>query len=112
MSIFRGSRIIESLAMVDGPFFDWSACRSPGRARRRFKRGFRQHVRQYYKPRRDALSLDGGRTLIMHPETAAAARAAIQSFAEKWRTAEQGFHVDPPANPLSMAFAAVRGAIC
>lgn len=62
-----GLPIIESDQMVVGPFEDWSKVRSHGRAARRRKRGFRQNIRLFYKPRPDFLQLPNG-TLVGHPE--------------------------------------------
>jgi hypothetical protein len=65
--MFGGVRIIESLAMID-QVEDWSRVRSPGRARRR-RRNHPQNIRMIHVPKPHAISMDGGRTLIMHPET-------------------------------------------
>lgn len=71
---FNGE-IIESLAMVDGPFEDWSRVRSPGRARRR--RRYRQNIRFYYTPKPDFLRLPDG-TMVGHPQTVRAFYAKVR----------------------------------
>lgn len=45
---------------------DWSACRSPSRARRREKRGFKQRVRRWRKP----ACYQTGDTIFIHPDLA------------------------------------------
>jgi hypothetical protein len=67
---FAGVRIIEDANLVDAVGLDWSGCRSPSRAKRRIKHGHRQRVKTAYVPKKDAFSIDGGRTFIMHPEIA------------------------------------------
>jgi len=76
--MLTGIRIIESLAMVD-LVEDWSRVRSPGRARRR-RHKHRQNIRIIAVPKTQAVSIDGGRTLIMHPVMAAARRAATKTL--------------------------------
>lgn len=75
--MFCGLRIVEDAGMVD-PYEDWSRVRSPGRARRRLRYGYRQNIVVRYKPKKEAISIDGGRTMIMHPEMARALRAAVK----------------------------------
>lgn len=62
-------RIIKSLHMVES-IEDWSRVRSPSRAERRRKMGHRQNVVVRLVPRKDAISIDGGVTYMIHPETA------------------------------------------
>jgi len=69
MNWYAGVRIIESLEMVDY-VEDWSRVRSPSRAARRRRRGHRQNIRIVAVAKKHAISLEGGRTLIMHPELA------------------------------------------
>lgn len=64
---FCGLRIIEDLNMVDA-VEDWSEVRSPARARRRRKRGFRQRIKTAWTPKKVAYRLPDG-SLVMHPET-------------------------------------------
>lgn len=71
-------RIIESPEMVDR-YEDWSRVRSPSRAARRIRYGHRQNIVVRAIPKKEAISMDGGRTLIMHPETARQLRQAIPS---------------------------------
>lgn len=68
-------RIVESLAMVDH-VEDWSKVRSPGRARRRRKK-YRQNIQVVAVPKKDAVAIDGGRTLVMHPSVAIELRRQI-----------------------------------
>lgn len=58
------------------PYDDWSRVRSPSRARRRMRRGFRQNNRTIQVPMRSALQMNGA--LYMHPETFKAVRAEIE----------------------------------
>jgi len=71
---FGGLRIVESAALTIGPFEDWSAVRSPGRARRR-RAKHPQRIRYYFKP--DPQVYVMGDTVVMHPVTAAAVRKAL-----------------------------------
>ena len=70
-------RLIESVHMVIGPFEDWSQVRSPGRARRRLKRGHPQRIRFYYKPDPNLLQLPNN-TIVGHPATLARLRKELQ----------------------------------
>jgi hypothetical protein len=76
-SLGFGIRIIEDANLVD-PHEDWSGVRSPGRARRRQRYGYRQNIVIRHKPKDQAYSIDNGRTLIMHPDMAASFRAATK----------------------------------
>lgn len=73
----NAGHIIESIHMVDGPFEDWSRVRSPGRARRRRLKGYRQNIRLYTTPKRDFMKLPDG-TLVGHPQTVRAFYAMIK----------------------------------
>ena len=66
---YLGARIIEDRNLVDA-VEDWSRVRSPSRARRRRKRGFPQNIVFRQVPKKEVYSLDGGRTLVMHPDIA------------------------------------------
>lgn len=57
-------------------FEDWSAVRSPGRARRRMRRGFAQRIVFRTVPRDDAIRLLDG-TLVMHPVAYERLKAAL-----------------------------------
>lgn len=70
-----GIRIVESMAMVDY-VEDWSKVRSPARARRR-RHKHPQNIRTVAVPKPDAVMIDGGRTLVMHPDTARRLRQQI-----------------------------------
>ena len=48
---------------------DWSLCRSPSRSKRRHRRGIKTRMRIIAVPRKDIVSIDDGRVLVMHPET-------------------------------------------
>ena len=71
-----GVRIIESWHMVDRTE-DWSRVRSPSRAARRLRRGYRQNIKITETPKKEAISSDGGLTLIIHPEMARELRRQI-----------------------------------
>lgn len=74
--MFDGVRIIEDINLVDMTE-DWSRVRSPGRARRRRRYGYPQNIKIIAVPKEDAYSIDGGRTLIMHPEMARQLRELV-----------------------------------
>ena len=75
-SLYGGLRIIESLMMVEPSVPDWSGCRSPSRAMRRWrKRGIQGRMRFISLPRKDIICM--GNTLIMHPSVAVALRQQI-----------------------------------
>lgn len=78
-----GVRIIEDDKMVDVTE-DWSRVRSRGRAARRRRRGHQQNIRFVGTPKKEAVSIDGGRTMIMHPAMAHALRQELQACA--WNT--------------------------
>ena len=65
------AQIVEDASLVDY-VEDWSKVRSPSRARRRLKRGFRQNVIIRATPNKTVFSIDNGRVLVMHPEVARA----------------------------------------
>lgn len=67
LSLGTGTRIIQDPNLTDS-VEDWSRVRSPSRARRRLRRGFPQNMVVRQVPSRRAVSLDGGRTLVCHPE--------------------------------------------
>ena len=81
--------IFESdLLTVPGPE-DWSRVRSPGRARRRRRRGFRQNIVIPQLP--DPKIYEVGQRLIMHPEMARKLRAAIR---QKGRELQSAFDLE------------------
>jgi hypothetical protein len=67
MNGLAGVRFVESTAMVE-TVEDWSRVRSPSRAQRRRRYGHPQNIRMVSVPRKDAITVDGGRTYYMHPE--------------------------------------------
>jgi hypothetical protein len=70
LGMYAGVRIIECRHMTE-TVVDFSECRSPSRAKRRFKRGGdSKHIKYVSVPMRIVVSIDGGRTLTMHPEMA------------------------------------------
>ena len=71
-----GSRFIETLDMVDY-VEDWSDVRSPSRAARRRRRGHPQRIVTRAVPKKEALTMDDGRTFFIHPAAAQALRAAL-----------------------------------
>lgn len=75
---FGGVRIIEDWNLTDS-VADWSEVRSHSRAKRRLRRGFRQRIKYLNVPKKQAFSIDGGRTLYMHPIIAAELRRAANA---------------------------------
>lgn len=75
--LITGVRIIEDSNLVDY-VEDWSKVRSPSRARRRRKRGFAQNIQMSAVPLQQVYSLDGGKTLVMHPDIARAIERQLQ----------------------------------
>jgi hypothetical protein len=73
------TRIVEDASLVD-TIEDWSGVRSPGRASRRRKLGHRQNITLKSVPRQEVYFLDGGRTMVVHPEVA---RAIEQQIAQR-----------------------------
>jgi hypothetical protein len=65
---YRGIRIIEDTSLVD-LIEDWSRVRSPSRARRRQRRGYRQNIRFINTPKPHAFMI-APNTFAMHPITA------------------------------------------
>lgn len=77
--MFGALDIFENICLtVPGPE-DWSRVRSPGRARRRRRRGFRQNIVVPQLP--DPQIYKIGHQLIMHPEMARKLRAAVRDTA-------------------------------
>lgn len=66
MHSFQGKPINASL-LLTVPYEDWSAVRSPSRARRRMKRGHRQRIRYLQIPDPNVFVIAG--TIHGHPET-------------------------------------------
>lgn len=83
-------RFIETTDMVEGPFEDWSRVRSPGRARRRLRKGYRQNVRTYYTPRKDFMQTADGTTYV-HPVTM---RALMQAMGDRMRLKADAMMMD------------------
>jgi len=71
-------QIIESLVMTK-TVEDWSRVRSPSRARRRLRHGYRQNIVVRQVPRTDAITLDGGASYVMHPEAAKEFRRMVDA---------------------------------
>lgn len=67
LTVAHGCRIVEN-PLLTVTVEDWSKVRSPSRARRRLKRGFKQNVIYRLTPDPKGYYLDGGRVLVMHPE--------------------------------------------
>lgn len=78
MTVFGSVRIIESTYCADD-VFDFSGCRSPSRARRRWLRGIPGRVKHTRKPWSHAVQLPDGR-MIMHPSMAAEIRKATSKL--------------------------------
>lgn len=73
-SRFNGLRLIETATMVEN-YEDWSAVRSPGRARRRRAKGHRQNIVIRLRPQSGVIQ--HGDTLYAHPATVMALAKAI-----------------------------------
>lgn len=71
-------KIIEDPNMVDH-VEDWSNVRSRSRAERRRRQGHPQRVKVTAVPKMEGYSIEGGRTVIMHPN---AARELRRVYAE------------------------------
>jgi len=92
--IIPAVRFVESPHMVEPePLEDWSRVRSWSRAKRRRKQGYRQNIKLYYPPRKDMITVDGGKTYLVHPETLRAIREHIR---EQARRAVKGMETNPP----------------
>lgn len=72
-----GIRIIEVEAIGD-PWQDWSGVRSPGRARRRLKRGFKQNIVTRYRANGKCLHDKMRGVVYMHPHDAANLREHLK----------------------------------
>lgn len=73
--ILAGVRISTNINLTV-PYEDWSRVRSPSRAIRRMKRGFRQNI--VHRRRPDPRLFRIGDMVIMHPETLTALRAEVE----------------------------------
>lgn len=78
MGPLAGLVLLPSPHLTLGPFEDWSACRSPSRARRRRAAGHRQRVRLYHIPNPKLLVDHAAGVAYGHPETLRALEAALQ----------------------------------
>ena len=65
MNSFMGMPIVTN-RLLTVPAEDWSQVRSPGRARRRMRRGFRQNIRYYDAPTPKAMVIGG--VMYVHPD--------------------------------------------
>lgn len=65
MNSFMGMPIVTN-RLLTVPAEDWSRVRSPGRARRRMRRGFRQNIRYYDAPTPKAMVIGG--VMYVHPD--------------------------------------------
>lgn len=77
---YLGLRIIRDIHMTE-TVEDWSRVRSPSRARRRRRLGYRQNIDYRVVPKKEAVSI--GDALVMHPETADALDRLMKEQAEK-----------------------------
>lgn len=76
---FHGMALVESSHLtIPGPD-DWSRVRSPGRARRRLKRGYRQNIRPTLLPNPPLFVCEGEGKVFGHPATLATLRRQIES---------------------------------
>jgi hypothetical protein len=62
---YHGLKVIADPNMLDWSE-DWSRVRSPSRAARRRRRGFRQRIVRMATPKKEAYRI--GDTLVMHPQ--------------------------------------------
>lgn len=69
MKSFMGMPIVTN-SLLTVPAEDWSRVRSPARARRRMRRGFRQNIRYYDAPTPKAMIIGG--VMYVHPDMLAA----------------------------------------
>lgn len=65
---------IQGIQIIESPYLtelieDWSRVRSPSRAIRRRKRGFKQNIEYRQVPSPNACVMSSGK-IIMHPDTA------------------------------------------
>lgn len=65
MRSFMGMPIVTN-SLLTVPAEDWSRVRSPARARRRMRRGFRQNIRYYDAPTPKAIVI--GDVIYVHPD--------------------------------------------
>lgn len=75
-SPYGGIRIFESEAVGDA-WQDWSQVRSPSRALRRLKRGFKQRIVTRYKANGKAIQDKINTVIYMHPDDAVKFRAMV-----------------------------------
>lgn len=76
LSPLSGVRIIEDRHMHD-LVPDWSACRSPSRAKRRHRQGKKTRMVLRHVPWKHAFKLPDG-SIAMHPDMARELRAKVQ----------------------------------
>lgn len=88
-------RIVESLHMVES-VEDWSRVRSPSRAERRRRQGHRQNIDVRLVPRKDAITIDGGRSYMVHPTVAKEMQRILGDFHEKWTHDANTFNMIQP----------------
>lgn len=62
---YMGVRVLFDSALVD-IVEDWSQCRSPGRARRRHRQGFKTRRRLIGVPKKEIFRMPNA--LVMHPD--------------------------------------------
>ena len=67
LGAFGGTKILVDPGMVDWKE-DWSKVRSPGRARRRMRKGHKQNIQRYSVPKTQVFVFDNGATMVMHPD--------------------------------------------
>lgn len=75
LGMMAGLRVIEDASMADIRE-DWSRVRSPSRAARRRKKGYRQNIDYVLVPKTVVIRL--GNTLVMHPEIARKLRQTVK----------------------------------
>lgn len=75
---YSGMQVIQSVFAVTEEE-DWSKVRSPSRARRRIKRGFRQNIVKRQKP----AAFKYGETLIVHPQYYSEIASRVSDYVDK-----------------------------
>lgn len=93
MGLFLGVRFVESSHLtLPGPD-DWSRVRSPGRARRRLKRGFRQNIRPTQIPDPNLYLLRNG-SYVGHPATIHKIREQASAYDQRQAERQRDRHRD------------------
>lgn len=76
LGLYGGIQIIETDSVGD-PWQDWSKVRSPGRAIRRLRRGFKQRIVTRYRANGKCFHDKVRNVIFLHPHDAIKLRAAV-----------------------------------